>query len=1216
MKLKINRTLRTALLSYRSSAFTLPIFGAILMAGMTSQLYALDLAGAAGSYTFDGTDSYTYTNPGGEEVTLVSSDRTIYFQNNPSITPGITGDMSVSLTGGTYDLYVMNRGENTFGNVGTNDVKVALDINVSGSTNVSFGSGAYGLYNWASGQNFKVYANTNISIDTTGSVSFIGLTGEVNNNTNRGTEYFGNTNLTILDGIVGTNTAGGIRNVSVMLGSKSVNYDGNVTYSFGAVGSSGPTFNGDIYGGLVIPSGNGHRGSVEGHINITLNSGTYRNVYGAGSAGTNGHSGNVVINYNGGTIGEGFKIYGTAGATVTNGTKTLNIGGAITSDKIGVSSFDNIAIGASAALTVNDNVTLGAAQNLTVGGAITVNEGNTLTLNGTLDFNAENSITNSGTLTFGSGVTLDITDIFAGVGNYVLFTGNESVSFGNLSFGNLAGITGYDTTTHTFSFNTDGTLSIAAKLGQWSIDAPVLNWTAASTDSTGAGFTADSEVLFTTTTGVTLEENISVASITLGTDADVTLLESGANKLSLATGINLGSDATLIVNSDVFAASTAITGVASSTLSTTGDILNAGNLDLSAYTGKLAITSGTYTAEAYNTHSALAEIMIGEGVTYSVASVIIENATGLSTALSNIKGGLNSTLQLKLDGSVSDTPGQQDVVLNLNSAFLGTVHVTQGFVNGGYSGFGGADTLRLDNSGIYYNGGTMSSSITIEIADNSTGYFAADSGTPTIGAKVKGSATSTLRTVDTGNPFTFTGDFSEFLGHLQVGRSNAILNTSTAANLASISLNNGRTLTIAGNTVSTSDLRLEGSASTASISVNNGATLALSSGLSTSTGGGTLTLNVNNGATLKLGNQTTASSATINANFGSNSNIVAADATTAIGNNLVLNGDGKVNLSAEAANATVSIEGSVSGTAGLNIVGAAGQTFELKGANNSYAGGTVINTDTKVTADTAAQLGTGTVTLNTASSELVLGDKLTITAKNSTGGTISAGAGETNNVSDLDNKTLTNLSVNVEAGKTATLSNLVFEGSDLTLGAGADLTLNNATFHANSSVNTAGGTLSLTGMTTLSYAASDNTVALSSATAMTEGSSGETIETIYSLTSITLTDNLFAGELTLTVDLAGATSGADFVDLFNTAMTAGNPIGFEILGLNYGDYTGDYNNITLNVMNGDETIFNNTALGVTQSSTGTAVFYIPEPSTVTMSLLALAGMLARRRRRK
>ncbi len=1127
--------------------------------------------------------------------------------------------MSVSLTGGTYNLYIMNRdpstGGNNLGYIGTSAANVNLSIDVTGDTNVSFGGGAFGLNNWSGTQAFKVYAHTDISINTTGSVSFIALTGDVNASGGTTTEYFGNTSLTILSGTVGLDDDS--RNASVTLGGKSINYNGDITYSFGTIGSSaGPSFAGDIYGGLIPQTASSHRGSIDGDISITLNSGTYKNVYGAGVAGIKSHVGDVVINYNGGIIGENNKIYGTAGATV-DGTKTLNIGGAITSNKIGVSTFDSIVINSSGSLTVNDNVTLGAAQSLTVGGAVTVNEGSTLTLNGTVDFDIVSGITNSGTLIFGSGVTLDLAGIVTGVGDYILFTGNESASFESLSFGNITGLTGYDTTTHTFDFHSNGTLTIAEKTGQWSINAPILNWTAASTDSNDASFTADSEVLFATTTDVTLEENISVANITLGIDANVTLKESGANKLTLDTGINLGAGATLTVDSDVFAASTAITGVASGTLSTTGDVLNTGNLDLSAYTGKLAITSGTYTAAAYNSHSALAEIMLGEGVTYSINSVIIENATGLSTALSNIKGGTDSTIQVKLDGTVSDTPGQQDVMLSLSGAFNGTLHVTQGFVNAAYTGFGGAHTLLLENAGLYYNGGTMTSNITIEIADNSTGYFATDSGTPIIGAKVKGSATSILRTVDTGNPFTFTGDFSEFVGHIQLGSSDATLNTSTAVNLASLSLNGGRTLTVAGNTVSTSDLRLEGSASSATLTVNNGATLALGNGLATSSGGGTLTLNVNSGATLKLGNQTTASTATINANFGTNSNIVATAAATTIQNNLVLNGAGKVNLSAEQSGATVSLEGNITGAAGLNIAGTAGQTFELKGTNN-YAGGTVINADTKVKATTAAQLGTGTVTLNAASSELVLGDKLTITAKDNTGGSISSKVltpGSTRNVNDLEDKVLTNLNLNVANGQAASLTNISFVNSALSLEANASLSLQNVSLDSSSTIDLAtGASLSLRDAI-LNYSASKGNIALSSATADTTEATSSAITPIYTLTGINVTTEQLSGSLTLVVDLAGSLTD-DLLSPFTTSNEAGKPIGFEIAGLKYEDYAGYYGDVNITVMNGSNVLYSNSALGVAESNTGSAIFYIPEPSTATMSLLALAGMLARRRRRK
>ncbi len=51
-------------------------------------------------------------------------------------------------------------------------------------------------------------------------------------------------------------------------------------------------------------------------------------------------------------------------------------------------------------------------------------------------------------------------------------------------------------------------------------------------------------------------------------------------------------------------------------------------------------------------------------------------------------------------------------------------------------------------------------------------------------------------------------------------------------------------------------------------------------------------------------------------------------------------------------------------------------------------------------------------------------------------------------------------------------------------------------------------------------------------------------------------------------------------------------------------------------MDGATELFTGSALGATATDVGNnLVFYIPEPSTATMSLLALAGLLARRRRK-
>ncbi len=98
--------------------------------------------------------------------------------------------------------------------------------------------------------------------------------------------------------------------------------------------------------------------------------------------------------------------------------------------------------------------------------------------------------------------------------------------------------------------------------------------------------------------------------------------------------------------------------------------------------------------------------------------------------------------------------------------------------------------------------------------------------------------------------------------------------------------------------------------------------------------------------------------------------------------------------------------------------------------------------------------------------------------------------------------------------------------------------------------------------------------------------------------------NVTSIEGSLTLDLGDL--GVNFMDAYN----AGETIAFNLDGIAADEFKTDYTNVTLNI---DGLLPQQVRAMVTSS--GEVQLLIPEPSTVTLSLLALGSLLARRRRK-
>ena len=315
----------------------------------------------------------------------------------------------------------------------------------------------------------------------------------------------------------------------------------------------------------------------------------------------------------------------------------------------------------------------------------------------------------------------------------------------------------------------------------------------------------------------------------------------------------------------------------------------------------------------------------------------------------------------------------------------------------------------------------------------------------------------------------------------------------------------------------------------------------------------------------------------------------------------VISGAGSVTVSG---NSTVSIAGSNTYTGGTTVTGGANLDVVSK---LIVAGNAALGTGAVSATGSNAQVEIATGVIITNDVSLANGAKLdtgNITITNNVGGvaTLTNHAGNKQlGGSTLNNATLSKANITLKAGTAYSFDKLkLTDGTTFSAAAGStgvNLTLNDVTMAAS------GSTLSgpvRTGEFTLDGVA-DATVGPIDI---------YTIDMIGEGIDLTL-----SGTLTLDVALSSQEAFDTFIANYEAIINGTSElhyIGFVVDGVTDITGLGDiYVNVTFD---GSESI--HLGLNAVKQADGSYIFVIPEPSTATLSLLALAGLAARRRRRK
>ncbi len=754
------------------------------------------------------------------------------------------------------------------------------------------------------------------------------------------------------------------------------------------------------------------------------------------------------------------------------------------------------------------------------------------------------------------------------------------------------------------------------------------------------------------------------ASVTLGAGASYEITTELPNAISTLTFLRGDADSTLYIDA---------IGVA------VGDGPKSSITLASGFNGTVELTNGTlgtlYTslggasrlvmhnntalvgdALAYQTSTFAKDVEIASGTAYArvwgtervldITGALIGSS---DTTFAKVDGGT-----VKLSGDMTNFSGNLSVqvfkmVLDTNAASINTISLSTGTTFEVAAGHHVATIGADDGLGYYirrtnydYNivvgtGATLTDNVhmqlfggTVNISGNGTytidGYQGSDGGGSTLviaaGTKLHVTGTTTSAEVGLDDPAFAIAHY---------GGAGAV--------------------TVAGTLELESGISNQDSAGT--ITVQDEGVLILNQGLYGEMKNQYITIIAQEGSLVQLGNQTTASDKTIGdnaddniiTNFAAGSTIEAiiadsdvsnTDKVVNILNTMALSGtNANVTLTAASDVKTVNVQNVISNVegnnAGLTIDGTGTQNFNLNAAN-TYEGGTVIAGGI-ATAGHASAFSTGEVSVD-AGAQMAIAEGIAVSNNielantavlnagvlsatgRDTGTSAITGVGKTiehtaSNVSSIQNATITDMNMMLDTDSTAHINDSVLSGTNIQLGGGSTMNMRGTVQGLGSTIQNADASLVLTDHTM--QVATGSNLTIKNAEVQTEGDKHDMI--VYSLTSINVADVTMEGSLELDIVL----STAEYAAFAEQYVTNKGFVAFELQNITQADLAAIwYHTVEINIYlenlepgSVQETL---NPLGVS-SLDGNALFYVPEPSTATLSLLALAGLLARRRRK-
>ncbi len=337
--------------------------------------------------------------------------------------------------------------------------------------------------------------------------------------------------------------------------------------------------------------------------------------------------------------------------------------------------------------------------------------------------------------------------------------------------------------------------------------------------------------------------------------------------------------------------------------------------------------------------------------------------------------------------------------------------------------------------------------------------------------------------------------------------------------------------------------------------------------------------------------------------------------------------------------------GSISGSGSVDVI--SGSEVKLDGPN-SYSGGTIITggmsadqtTTLHVASDTAlgdASVDTNSVTA-TGFAQVIVEANVTVdnTINLSEGALIVAkGAGNVDNIT---------VRTNAGSASSAVISGISSNKIDSAVASNATITLRGSTIVKSSSASL----LALPSLESGHYTMTDLTLANGSKLATLAGTSNASLTATnvvieasvaagtllinpnagdividgvtgshsnYSISSLGDVATVINGSLTLTLTLTAA-EYTQFTTDYSNLGTLGADQFLAITVDSLSDLDMWYNDVVINVVDGNGQTITLNPLEGTKMDDGSYRFVVPEPSSVTLSLLALAGLAARRRRKQ